>query len=699
MRLFCFYVASLCLPLPLLAVVDGIVSTDSGTPIEHARVEVTDSSAVAFSDMDGRFRFDEVEPPLLLLITHPRFVAQALSLEPGDPLPVEVVLEAKQEVYEEIAVSANRGEENFSPITVASSVVETQDAATPPATLTEMISTVPTVSENGQGGLLQTYSIRGMSRQRVMTLVSGMRIMAERRAGVSASFLDPVLMSSVDVVRGPSSTYYGSGAIGGVVQLFPRAFDSWAAEAGYTSQGNEAFGTVGWGGKGWSAALAHRTASDSETPDGETLNSAFTQTSGTLQKEWGSGRFRYELLGIGSLASDIGKASTDFPERTTVYPEERHLLLRFAMRAESGWGLEAWAHPNDLVTEVLEESTSFSEVDNQAFDLGLNWQHQMALKGGKSMRFGIDWVGRRNVNARESTLDLVDDELTTQNTLEDGEEDEVGAYGALEWNWGRATLVAGGRLTYQRQSNAGDANTDDSAASGFAGLVVPLGAGFELVGNVGSGLRFPTLSERYFSGVTGRGEVVGNPNLDPERSVNLETGLRWYGTKLFVSGYVFRNDIDDYIERLEVEPDLLTFVNLTSGTIQGIEAEGHYQIDQHWSFEFGAHLMEGDNDQGESLSDIPSNRFFLGGKWRQGAWFGQLRWEERAEKDDPGSGEKPIPSASLLSAALEYEVKEGLWLSVNGRNLLDTSYFNSPDRKVPYSPGRSLGITLRWRPL
>ena len=620
MRLLCIFIASLCLPLPLLAVVDGIVSTDRGTPIEHARVEVTDSSAVAFSDMDGRFRFDEVEPPFLLLITHPRFVSQALSLEPGDPLPVEVVLQAKQEVYEEIAVSANRGEENFSPITVASSVVELQDVATPPATLTEMISTVPTVSENGQGGLLQTYSIRGMSRQRVMTLVSGMRIMAERRAGVSASFLDPVLMSSVDVVRGPSSTYYGSGAIGGVVQLFPRAFDSWAAEAGYASQGNEAFGTVGWGDKGWSAGVAHRTASDSETPDGETLNSAFTQTSGTLQKAWASGRFRYELLGIGSLASDIGKASTDFPERTTIYPEERHLLLRFAMRAESGWGLEAWAHPNDLVTEVLEESISFSKVDNEAFDLGLNWQHQMILKGGKSMRFGIDWVGRRNVNAREDTLDLVEDELATQETLEDGEEDEVGAYGALEWNWGRATLVAGGRLTYQRQSNAGDASTDDSAASGFAGLVVPLGAGFELVGNVGSGLRFPTLSERYFSGVTGRGEVVGNPRLDPERSVNLETGLRWYGTKLFVSGYVFRNDIGDYIERIEVEPDLLTFVNLTSGTIQGIEAEGHYQIDQHWSFEFGAHLMEGDNDQGEPLSDIPANRFFLGGKWRQGAW-------------------------------------------------------------------------------
>jgi len=698
MRSFCFFVASFCLPWPLLAVVEGIVTTATGTAVEHARVEVTESSTVAFSDMEGRFRFPEAEPPLLLLVTHPRFVPQALSIEVGDALPVEVLMEPKQEVYEEIAVSANRGEENFSPITVASSVVEAQDVVAPPATLTEMISTVPTVSENGQGGLLQTYSIRGMSRQRVLTLVSGMRIVGERRAGVSASFLDPTLMGSVDVVRGPSSTYYGSGAIGGVVQLFPRGFDGWAVDAGYAGQGNETFGAVGWGDKGWSGGLAHRTASDSETPDGEILNSAFSQTSGTLQKEWGSGRFRYELVGIGSLASDIGKSSTDFPERTTIYPEERHLLFRFAMNAESGWGLEAWAHPNDLETEVAEENVSFSEVENEALDLGLNWQKQMTLKGGRSVRFGLDWIGRRNVEARESTLDLIDDELSAQTTLKDGEEDEVGAYGALEWNWGRATLVAGGRLTYQRQANAGESSTDDSAVSGFAGIVVPVGAGFELVGNVGSGLRFPTLGERYFSGVTGRGEVEGSPNLDPERSLNLETGLRWYGTKLFISGYLFRNDIDDYIERIEVEPDRLTFVNLNSGTIQGVEVEGLYQFDEHWGLDFGAHLMEGDNDLGEPLSDIPANRFYLGGKWRRGSWFARVRWEGRAEKDNPGSGEKLIPSASLLSAALEYEIQDGLWLSLNGRNLLDTSYFNSPDRKVPYSPGRSLGVSLRWQP-
>ena len=38
MRSICIFLGSLLLPLPMLAVVDGFVITESGTPVEHARV-------------------------------------------------------------------------------------------------------------------------------------------------------------------------------------------------------------------------------------------------------------------------------------------------------------------------------------------------------------------------------------------------------------------------------------------------------------------------------------------------------------------------------------------------------------------------------------------------------------------------------------------------------------------------------------
>ena len=296
----------------------------------------------------------------------------------------------------------------------------------------------------------------------------------------------------------------------------------------------------------------------------------------------------------------------------------------------------------------------------------------------------------------ETSTDFTSGEITVQTTLDDGEDNEAGLYGSMEWNVGKAVILAGARFAYQSQRNADQPSTDDIALTGFAGLVLPLGAGFELASNLGSGLRFPSLSERYFSGTTGRGEVIGNPDLDPERSLNFDVGLRWYGKKLFVSGFVSRNEISDYIERVEIEPSLLTFVNLVSGTITGFEYSGFYQFDDYWTLNFGGHLFEGRNDMDDPLADIPANRFNLGGVWRRGPWSTEIRWEQRANISEPGPGEKTIPSASLVSASLQYKLSNGLAVSLSGRNLLDEEYFNSADDKVDYSPGRAIGLALRW---
>ena len=696
MRLLCSSLLLAFSPVVAWSAIEGAVSTAAGTAIEHVQIEVEGDGKAVFTGRMGEFRVKDIEPPATLFFSHPRFETLVLEVDPAAVQPLAVTMVAKQEVYEEIAVTAAPGEDNFSPVSVATSIIDPEELPAPPSTLTDMVVEVPAVSQNGQGGIFQTYSIRGVSRQRVMTLVSGMRIVGDRRAGVSASFLDPRLMRSVDVLRGPSSTFYGSGALGGVIQVFPRRFEGWAGEGGYKSQGDENYLLGGWGDGKWSLGVARRDAGQSKAPSGEILNTGFTQTSGTLERRWTAGKLQYEVLGVASRGLDIGKSNTDYPERLTLYPQEEHYLARFAVRHDSGWKLEAWTHPNSLETHVSEED-ELSRVDNEALDFGFNWQQQVKVAGAVATRLGVDFFGRRGVTALETTTDFSSGEVTTQKTLDDGEDNEAGLYGSMEWNVGRAVVLAGARFAYQSQGNAGEPATNDNALTGFAGLVLPLGAGFELASNLGSGLRFPSLSERYFSGTTGRGEVIGNPDLDPERSLNFDVGLRWYGEKLFISGFVSRNKISDYIERVEIEPELLTFVNLVSGTITGFEYSGFYQFDKHWTLNFGGHLFEGVNEMENPLADIPANRFNLGGVWRRGPWVAEVRWEQRARITDPGSGEKAIPSASLLTASLQYSLANGLALSLSGRNLLDEEYFNSADRKVAYSPGRAIGLALRWQ--
>ena len=78
------------------------------------------------------------------------------------------------------------GEASSAPLGARSTVLDPDASMGTPSALTDLVTAVPGVSENGQAGLFQVFSIRGVSRQRVRSLVSGMRITSERRAGASA---------------------------------------------------------------------------------------------------------------------------------------------------------------------------------------------------------------------------------------------------------------------------------------------------------------------------------------------------------------------------------------------------------------------------------------------------------------------------------------------------------------------------------
>lgn len=649
------------------------------------------------------------EPPATIEVEHPRFEPWRLELDAWPAEPLSVRLTARRDVVrDEIAVSASRSQGTFSAQSISASVLTPEELTELPNAVGEMVAEVPGVSQNGQGGLFQTYSVRGVSRQRVLTLVEGMRIVGERRAGVSASFLDPLLIGSVEVVRGPSSTYWGSGALGGVVQLFPKRFDGTTVSFGYSTQGDERFASVGHGGESERGSLswgfAAREAGLGEDPSGEALFSSFEQASASLAGRWKTARTAWEALVLASHGNDIGKANTDFPERTTSYPDESHLLFHLSASRDDGWRFEAWAHPNDLETRVETENRGVDTVENEAFDWGLDAQREVRLAAGRTARWGLDLFARQDVSAREDNGDLLGGPVTVQRPLAGAFEHELGLYGALEAELGDAeggkgpiTLLTGGRLAYQRQGNEGFESSEDSAVTAFVGAVMPLATGIELTANLGTGLRFPSISERFFTGTTGRGFVTGNPALEPESSIAADAGFRWVGDAAFLAASIFHTEIDDYIERIEVEEGQLTFVNLASGTIRGLELDGGWRLAPRWSASFGGHWMEGEADDGTRLADVPAESIVLG--WRREGerwnWLGRL--ERRFAKSDFGSGEKPIPQADLLSSSVAWQWKPGIRWRLSGRNLLDDAYFNSADRRVTLAPGRSLSLAIEWR--
>ncbi len=104
-----------------------------------------------------------------------------------------------------------------------------------PSAISDLLRDVPGLEFSGgprRSG--ETPAIRGLSDQNVLVLIDGAR-QSFNSAHDGRFFIDPDLIGTAEVVRGPASSLYGSGAAGGVL-----AFET--VDAADLLRGEEAFG-------------------------------------------------------------------------------------------------------------------------------------------------------------------------------------------------------------------------------------------------------------------------------------------------------------------------------------------------------------------------------------------------------------------------------------------------------------------------
>lgn len=682
--------------------IKGTVADTAGNPVAGAAIESPASVKSTQTDSDGLFLL-ELQPTLRgrtsISVTHPAYLPMEIEVDSDEAPTLKISLVQRNIAQEQVTVTEEMPAPGYAPIGSAASSIEPSDYLTELNSVGQLLENIPGVAPNGQGGLFVTYSVRGISKSRVLTSLGGMRLITERRAGISASFIDPFLLESLDIVRGPATTNHGAGALGGSIDLVPTHFSGWNLISGIGSAGNERFLGAGWGDDSFSAGAVIRKSENAESPDGRTLNSHFTQYSSVFSKSWRKDDLQTSILAVPTFGVDIGKSNTDYPKRETVYPHERHLLLSLSVERDDVWRVQAYTHPNSLETAQY-EGNRVSEVRNDAFDFGLNAQRRFSIAPSISGRIGADYFGRRSVDSIESsrprnggpTLD------TPMRTLNGAGQDELGVHGSILFRVGHTLVEGGSRFTVERMANRDLPSISSSAASGFIGLSVPLRHHLEFSASVGSGFRLPSLSERYYTGTTGRGQAVANPDLASERSLNLESGVRWLQERFIASAFAFRTNIRDYVERIELDRDTQTYVNLTRGIIQGVELETVLEPTPNWRLSGQYHVVSGYDSFDQPLSDIPVSRLTTGVLYKRSRWDIGTRVQFRAGKDRPGSGEKAIDSAQILSSHLGFNLMENLRASMVVSNILDETFYNTADKKSPLAAGRGVQFALIWHP-
>ena len=595
---------------------------------------------------------------------------------------------------EAVEVTAAVGTATDSPDALAMTVIRAEDSIAAPSDVQDLVTRVPGVGSTGQNGLFETFSIRGSGANNIQTLFAGMPLTAQRRAGVPVSFLEPALLGEIAITRGPAVVHYGPGALGGAVSVEPRWFDAPYLGAGYASGGDESVVIAATGGESFSIGAARHHANDTESADGTPLHTQFERASAVLQYRASIGAFELDAMLALSDTEDIGKSNSRFPARDTIYPFDRHQLARVRLRHEGGFVASVRAHDQALRTWNRRPgfADTFAQVESR--DLGATVQHTFGT-GAFTHNVGFEYLGRRGVDAFDATGTLAN----RNDTLRDAREDGWSLFAISDWDLSETLALEFGARHSGIEQEQATAEIEDDDTGYTAGAVWRPAEAHRLSANLSSGYRYATLEERYFTGVTAQGEVVGNPDLSSERSLGLDLGHAWVGADWRTEVHVFRTEVDDLIQLTDLGPDLNGFANVGEARLYGIEGAVDWTPTDAFALRAAGTAIESEDEgTGEPLYGTPPLITELEARYRFGDFELGARWSHRWRMDEPGFEELERDAVDVVDAELSWRVTRSLTTRLYVQNLFDEDYFATADELSALAPERSIGMRVVWSP-
>ncbi|MBB4038811.1 hemoglobin/transferrin/lactoferrin receptor protein [Microvirga flocculans] len=594
--------------------------------------------------------------------------AQAQGAPAVPPLPKEeVALE-----LDTITVTSGKTEDKAIDDLAGSSVVtRRQIDLLQSSRVSDVLQGVPGVAVQETGtDPGQAVNIRGLQDfGRVNVLVDGARqdYQVSGHGANGTFYLDPELIGQVDVVRGPVSTVYGSGAIGGVASFRTRTIDDILAP-------DERYGAVQKLGLGTNGA-------------GVVTNSMVGARIGTAADVFG--QFVYRNTndyrdGNNDKIQDSDSELTSGLFKFNVSPADGHTfsgsaLLQnytFTNNGDTGTGTR---FSNDVTANTYTLGYRFNRPDNPWLDLSVKGYYtttednkrvvtpsrtygSLGVKPSDRLDYSMETLGFDISNTSRFDAVGLGHALTfgIDGARDRGETlDRAGGYGSAFTPSGERSLFGGfvqdevritpwlraiGALRFDSyELDGGGVHADGSRVSPKLTIGVEPVKGIEFYGTYAEGYRAPSITETLIQGSHPFPifNILPNPSLRPEVAHNLEGGVNVQYDDVLKAGdrfrakvSVFQNRIDDYIDSVPVGPRYNVPVvpgmpvsacafapemcligiqdqqyrNIARAELQGAEIEAAYD----WGGGFvtvAGTVIEGRNDiTGDPLNSVVPNR-------------------------------------------------------------------------------------------
>ena len=645
------------------------------------------------------------------------------------------------------AQSAGQSGAALTPVTVTANPLGSSDQIAPvsslsgdeltlrgQSTLGQTLDGMPGVSSTYFGPNASRPVIRGLDGERIRLLNNGAA--TSDLSGQSydhAVPMDPLVMERVEVLRGPGALQYGGSAVGGVVNVIdnriPREpqFDekggvSGKADANYTTgnRGRSGAAVIETGKQNYTVHVdvMSRRSEDVAVPISLSCRRQGVATTdkrlcNSAAESWGAavgaslfGDDSYLGFSASTYDSTYGTVAED---TVTIDMRTTRLALEGERRRLSGpfQSVKVQASRTEYKHMELDGSTPLTEFSRDANDLRLQARH--APLGPLEGVLGLQ-MESSNYGADGATV-LAPFSRTRQSA--------VYAYEELPRTWGK--LSFGLRTESVRVESLGHPQVNIFAVGrrSFQPMSYALGSlwqldpAWQLSANLSSTQRAPRDYEMFVNGyhVATNTTDIGNPDLELERSRNLDLGLGWKQGADRAQLQAFVHEFDNYIGLMlsDASTDPKTYrYSQMKARFQGLEASSDLRLlsgPQRLDLALRGDLVRADNlSTGQPLPRIAPVRVGATLVLSEGPWSTRLGADRLAAQNRVPDGQLPTAGYTLWHAGASYRTKVEattlLWYArlENVGNTLAYSSSSILTQSVPGRaplPGRSLRVGLQ----
>lgn len=609
-------------------------------------------------------------------------------------------------------------------------------------------------SDGAQG---QNPVIRGIKKEGVVLLVDGMRMNSAQPQGAIASFMSLGLAERVEVVKGPASVLYGTGALGGAINvLLPQAKFAAGATADVTtsydstSRGVRGTGVVNFS-QGDHALMVGASVArigDYSAPSGKVDRTGYD--SDALLAQY---RFRIDpaqQLRVSlqqQTDKDVWYPGSQKPHAsplvgsTTVHsPKQERTLTEIGYSrkgsGESPLNVDVRAYRQEVQRTIYSFGEKLGRDIGQAdaafttngFDAKADWlihpQHLLSF-GVNAWRMEASTPRLLPTPANNPT-----NPLGRSDPFNGGKIDALGFYLQDDMRFGKLNVLAGLRHDTVEGTAAWMGNPakntgldrEDSAVSGSLGVIYEAAPLLRPFANLSRGFRAGEMRERFEASPRGDGYFyVGNAQIKPEVATQFEIGLKGASDVFQYSTSAYRSRISDYITGQQITgaaaiaacgaPNAAfckQTVNLGAVVINGIEASARWQFSREQWLSASYSRLRGENkDLGEALFQMPADELSLGWEGKVGAgWTADTTLRLVSKQDRVatvfarGTENATAGFATLdLGTTWRYTKDQSLRIAV--KNLADKAYHEHLAEGVSgqeiEATGRSLQLVWRGK--